>query len=101
MSSANVPRRTGVANLPLHYGKAPLAVLSDFRGQALNLVDDESDSARYSFARGGKDGIPYPVDRKTYDQSIELLQRAIRKTKLGLREKEEAMGGLRKMVKEK
>jgi len=37
------------------------------------------------------------VDRKTYDQSIELLQRAIRKTKLGLREKEEAMGRLRRM----
>ncbi len=55
------------------------------------------DPARYSFAHGGKDGIPYPVDRKTYDQSIELLSRAIRKTKLGLREKEEAMGRLNKL----
>ncbi len=52
------------------------------------------DPARYSFAHGGKDGIPYPVDRKTYDQSIELLGKAINKTKLGLREKEEAMGRL-------
>ncbi|GAG28006.1 unnamed protein product, partial [marine sediment metagenome] len=49
------------------------------------------DPARYSFAHGGKDGIPYPVDRKTYDQSIELLRKAISKTKLGLREKNEAM----------
>jgi uncharacterized protein len=28
------------------------------------------DPARYSFAHGGKDGTPYPVDRQTYDQSI-------------------------------
>jgi len=55
------------------------------------------DPARYSFAHGGKDGIPYPVDRKTYDQSIELLRRAINKTKLGIREKSEAMGRLRRV----
>jgi hypothetical protein len=48
------------------------------------------DPARYSFAHGGKDGIPYPVDRKTYDQSIELLAKAINKTKLGTNEKREA-----------
>ena len=55
------------------------------------------DPARYSFAHGGKDGIPYPVDRKTYDQSIELLSKAIRKTRLGLREKNEALGRLNKV----
>jgi hypothetical protein len=55
------------------------------------------DPARYSFAHGGKDGIPYPVDRKTYDQSIELLAKAINKTKLGLSEKNEVVGRLRRM----
>jgi len=55
------------------------------------------DPARYSFAHGGKDGIPYPVDKKTYDQSIELLAKAIHKTKLGLEEKKEAMGRLRRV----
>ncbi|MFH0847399.1 MAG: DUF763 domain-containing protein [Chloroflexota bacterium] len=54
------------------------------------------DPARYSFAHGGKDGIPYPVDRKTYDESIGLLARAISKTKLGLSEKREAVERLRK-----
>jgi len=33
-------------------------------------------------------------DRKTYDQSIDLLRKAINKAKLGLREKNEAMGRL-------
>ena len=47
---------------------------------------------------GGKDGIPYPVDRKTYDQSIELLRKAINKTKLGIREKREAMKRLNKLT---
>ena len=31
------------------------------------------DPARYSFAHGGKDAVPYPVDRKTYDRTIEIL----------------------------
>jgi hypothetical protein len=52
------------------------------------------DPARYSFAHGGKDGIPYPVDRKTYDQSIELLRKAIGRAKLGIKDKNEAMGRL-------
>ncbi len=56
------------------------------------------DPARYSFAHGGKDGIPYPVDRKTYDQSIELLRKAINKTRLGIREKNEAMGRLNRVL---
>jgi hypothetical protein len=56
------------------------------------------DPARYSFAHGGKDGIPYPVDRQTYDQSIELLRKAINKTKLGIREKNEAMNRLNKVI---
>lgn len=55
------------------------------------------DPARYSFAHGGKDGIPYPVDRKTYDQSIELLSRAINRTKLGLSEKQQAFNRLNRM----
>ncbi|MFC2004439.1 DUF763 domain-containing protein [Chloroflexota bacterium] len=55
------------------------------------------DPARYSFAHGGKDGIPYPIDRKTYDQSIELLRKAINRTKLGIREKNEAIGRLNRL----
>jgi hypothetical protein len=55
------------------------------------------DPARYTFAHGGKDGIPYPVDKKTYDQSIELLHRAINKANLGLTEKKEAFNRLNKL----
>lgn len=53
------------------------------------------DPATYSFAHGGKDGHPYPVDRKTYDKSIEVLHRAVKKARLGNTEKLEALRRLR------
>jgi hypothetical protein len=37
------------------------------------------DPARYSFAHGGKDATPYPVDRETYDQTINKLRSLIKK----------------------
>jgi hypothetical protein len=49
------------------------------------------DPARFSFAHGGKDGHPYPVDRRTYDRSIEVLRTAVSRAKLGRREKLEAL----------
>ncbi len=49
------------------------------------------DPARYSFAHGGKDGHPYPVDRENYDTSIEILKDAISQAKMGNREKMEAI----------
>ncbi len=41
------------------------------------------DPARYSFAHGGKDGIPYPVDRKNYQRSIDFLREAVSRAKIG------------------
>jgi len=42
-----------------------------------------SDPARFSFAHGGKDGHPFPVPLKTYDQSIGVLRRALELAKVG------------------
>lgn len=42
-----------------------------------------SDPARYSFAHGGKDGHPFPVPTKTYDEVIFGLKKAIQKARLG------------------
>jgi hypothetical protein len=41
------------------------------------------DPARYSFAHGGKDGFPYPVNRKTYEHSISYLERAVKNANIG------------------
>ena len=67
--------------------------------RALSLVSEiiygatpsYEDPARYSFAHGGKDATPYPVDRKTYDQTIAILGDALRKTKISPLEKDKAI----------
>ena len=40
------------------------------------------DPARFAFAHGGKDGTPYPVDRATYDVTIEVLHDALGRAKV-------------------
>lgn len=45
------------------------------------------DPARFSFGHGGKDGIPYPVDRITYDKTIAVLEEGISRAKIADREK--------------
>ncbi|MDI7259995.1 MAG: DUF763 domain-containing protein [Thermodesulfobacteriota bacterium] len=57
------------------------------------------DPTRFSFAHGGKDGHPYPVDRKVYDKTIEVLKEAIERARIGDREKIEAIRRLRHFTK--
>jgi hypothetical protein len=45
------------------------------------------DPARYSFAHGGKDGTPFPVDRPTYDKTIEVMRDALNGARLDRSEK--------------
>jgi len=54
------------------------------------------DPATFSFAHGGKDGIPYPVDRATYDRSIEILRHAVDRAKLNDRDK---LAALRRLAR--
>ena len=72
--------------------------------RALSLVSEVvygakpsyEDPARYSFAHGGKDATPYPVDRETYDNSIEFFGRLVQKTRLPFYEKRKILAGLTK-----
>ena len=54
------------------------------------------DPARFSFAHGGKDGTPFPVDRKIYDKTIEIMKNAIQSAKIGNTERVEAIKRLNK-----
>ena len=49
------------------------------------------DPARYSFAHGGKDETPYPVDRRTYDQTIATLSEAVQKSHISPIDKDKAL----------
>lgn len=50
-----------------------------------------TDPARFSFAHGGKDGHPFPVPLKIYDESIRILHDSIEKSKLGYNDKSECI----------
>jgi hypothetical protein len=73
------------ADLLLTPGVGPRTVLS------LAMVADVvhgtpsrfTDPARYSLAHGGKDGHPYPVPRKVYDETIRVMKDAVSRAKLG------------------
>jgi hypothetical protein len=56
------------------------------------------DPAKYSFAHGGKDGIPYPVDRATYEKTIETLESATQAAEIGHTEKMNAMRRLHEFL---
>jgi len=81
-------------------GIGPAAV----RGLALiaELIYGEKpswiDPVKYSFAYGGKDGVPYPVDRRAMDESIRILRRAIQEAKIGDKEKMNSLQRLRWFV---
>jgi hypothetical protein len=45
------------------------------------------DPVKYSFCVGGKDGVPYPVNRATYGETIEILENAVEQAKVGGKEK--------------
>lgn len=73
--------------------------------QSLTLVSEVihgtpsrfSDPARFSFAHGGKDGHPFPVPTKVYDETIEIFDKAIHQSKLGDKDKSEALKNLSKV----
>lgn len=55
------------------------------------------DPARYAFAHGGKDGTPFPVDRATYDKTIDFMRRALDKAAIGRNDKVAAFKRLQRM----
>ena len=56
------------------------------------------DPIKYSYAYGGKDGVPFPVDRKAMDESIYLLKEAIESARVGDKERLTSLQRLRKFV---
>jgi len=58
-----------------------------------------SDPARFSFAHGGKDGHPFPVPLKTYDETLGVLRRALQAARLGNQEKIEGFKRLDRLTR--
>lgn len=58
-----------------------------------------SDPARFSFAHGGKDGHPFPVPLKTYDESIGILRAALDRAKVGDSDKIDGLARLERFTR--
>jgi hypothetical protein len=54
------------------------------------------DPVKFSFTVGGKDGVPFPVDRKAMDQSTDIIKQGIEQAKLGNKDKIHAIKRLKK-----
>jgi hypothetical protein len=89
LATAYEKRYRDFANLLLHENLGPRTL------QSMALVAEVvhgtpirfADPARFSFAHGGKDGHPFPVPLRVYDESISVLRRALDSAKLGDPEK--------------
>ncbi len=68
-----------------------LALISEL---AYGAESSWKDPAKYSFAHGGKDSIPYPVDRKLMDDNTSFLRDALYQAKLGEKDK---IGALKRL----
>ena len=74
--------------------------------QSLTLVSEViygtpsrfTDPARFSFAHGGKDGHPFPVPTKIYDETIQTLRNSVEKAKMGVSDKQGAIRQLSVMA---
>ena len=55
-----------------------------------------NDPARYSFAHGGKDGYPYKIELNDYDETIDILQKAVNKAKIDRTDRTKALKRLHK-----
>ncbi|HEV7135840.1 MAG TPA: DUF763 domain-containing protein [Steroidobacteraceae bacterium] len=53
-----------------------------------------TDPARFSLAHGGKDGHPFPVPLKVYDETLGVLKQAVSQARLGRAEK---LGALQRL----
>lgn len=73
-----------------------LALVSEvIYGEAIRF----DDPARFAFAHGGKDGAPFPVPTKTYDETIAFLNKSLQKAKSDTSEKLQGFKKLHQLQK--
>ena len=54
------------------FGPAAVRALSLIAEIIFGAKASWQDPVKFNFAHGGKDGVPYPVARETYDKSIKI-----------------------------
>ncbi len=72
-------------------GKKSLRALALISELVHGSKPEWDDPAKYSYAHGGKDGTPYPVNRQRYDKSIEMVRKAVEAAEINDRETEKVL----------
>ena len=112
-SDINLKRLGAILTLAYEYGIDNFESLMLLKGlgpktlRSLSLVSEIihgtptrfSDPARFSFAHGGKDGQPFPVQTHVYDQTINELNDALLRAKIQQSDKKQAFKQLHKINK--
>lgn len=78
-------------------GKAALRALALIAELVYDTDYSKKDPAKFSFALGGKDGVPFPVNPRVYDQVIEFMESAVRQAELSDFEKKAMLERLTKI----
>ncbi|MCH9671229.1 MAG: DUF763 domain-containing protein [Gammaproteobacteria bacterium] len=75
-------------------GPRTVEVLAHIASIVHGTPTEFDDPARFSFALGGKDGLPFPVPLAVYDKTLDVFRSAISNAKLGHRERLDAIARL-------
>jgi hypothetical protein len=65
------------------FGRETIRALALIADVIYNTEYDKIDPAKYCFAVGGKDGVPFPVKKDIYDEVIEFMRDAVKQAELG------------------
>jgi hypothetical protein len=77
-------------------GPSTVKALAMISGLIYGKPPSWKDPVKYSFTFGGKDGIPYPVNRKSMDEATNFLRKVVDETKTETKEKTQALQRLQK-----
>ncbi len=78
-------------------GKAAMRALALIAELVYDTEYSKKDPAKFSFALGGKDGVPFHVNRRVYDQVIEFMESAVRQAEISDFEKRAMLERLAKI----
>lgn len=64
------------------FGKGVIRALALISDLIYNVEYDKQDPAKYCFAVGGKDGVPFPIDKTMYDEVIEFMRELVKQAEI-------------------
>ncbi len=80
------------------FGKGLIRALALISDIIYNVEFDKQDPAKYCLALGGKDGVPFPISRRLYDEVLEFMKSVIEQSRLNSFERRKILLRLRSLI---